>query len=84
MPSIGGGTKLIRTLLAGEGEVVCSGVGDGITCSGEIEGEGDSPAVGEGVGVGGSCASATDKMAIVNARMPLVVMSSGVETSLTV
>ena len=84
MPSIGGGTKLIRTLLTGEGEVVCSGVGDGIIWSGEIEGEGDSPAVGEGVGVGGSCASATDKMAIVNARVSLVIMSSGVETSLTV
>jgi hypothetical protein len=34
--------------------------------------------------VGGSCASATDKMAIVNARVLLVIMSSGVETSLTV
>ena len=84
MPSIGGGTKLIRTLLTGEGEVVCSGVGDGIIWSGEIEEEGDSSAVGEGVGVGGSCASATDKMAIVNARVLLVIMSRGVETSLTV
>ena len=84
MPSIGGGTKLIRTLLTGEGEVVCSGVGDGIIWSGEIEEAGDFPAVGEGVGVGGSCASATDKMAIVNARVLLVIMSSGVETSLTV
>ncbi len=84
MPSIGGGTKLIRTLLTGEGEVVCSGVGDGIISSGEIEEEGDFPAVGEGVGVGGSCASATDKMAIINASVLLVIMSSGVETSLTV
>ena len=84
MPSIGGGTKLIRTLLTGEGEGVCSGVGDGMIWSGEIEGEGDSPADGKGVGVGGSCASATDKMAIVKARVPLVIMSSGVETSLTV
>ena len=51
--------KLIRTLLAGEGEGVCSGVGEGGTdCSGEIEGEGDSPGVGEGVGVGDSCAAA--------------------------
>jgi len=51
--------KLIRTLLAGEGEGVCSGVGEGRTdCSGEIEGEGDSPGVGEGVGVGDSCAAA--------------------------
>jgi hypothetical protein len=51
--------KLIRTLLAGEGEAVCSGVGEGGTvCSGEIDGEGDSPGVGEGVGVGDSCAAA--------------------------
>src|SRR6266566_8685696 len=51
--------KLIRTLLAGEGEGVCSGVGEGDPdCSGEIDGEGDSPGVGEGVGVGDSCAAA--------------------------
>jgi hypothetical protein len=50
--------KLIRTLLAGEGEGVCSGVGEGGTdCSGEIDGEGDSSDVGEGVGVGDSCAA---------------------------
>ena len=51
--------KLIRTLLAGEGEAVCSGVGEGGTvCSGEIDGEGDSPGVGEEeVGVGDSCAA---------------------------
>ena len=58
MPSIGGGIKLIRTLLAGEGEGICSGVGEGGTdSSGEIDGEGDSPGVGEGVGVGDSCAA---------------------------
>ncbi len=51
--------KLIRTLLAGEGEGVCSVVGEGGTdCSGEIDGEGDSPGVGEGVGVDDSCAAA--------------------------
>ena len=51
--------KLILTLLAGEGEGVCSGVGEGDPdCSGEIDGEGDSPGVGEGVGVGDSCAAA--------------------------
>jgi len=51
--------KLIRTFLAGEGEGVCSGLGQGGTdCSGEIEGEGDSPGVGEEVGVGDSCAAA--------------------------
>jgi hypothetical protein len=50
--------KLIRTLLAGEGEGVCSGVGEGATdCSGEIDGEGDSPGIGEGIGVGDSCAA---------------------------
>ena len=78
--------KLIRTLLAGEGDGVCSGVGEGGTdCSGEIDGAGDSPGVGEGVGVGDSCASAKeDKMAIANARLAFVVMSSEVETSLTV
>ena len=49
----------MRTLFAGEGEGVCSGVGEGGTdCSGEIEGEGDSPDAGEGVGVGDSCAAA--------------------------
>ena len=57
MPSIGGGTKLIRTLLAGEGEGVCSGVGDGIMIvlakSKEI-----LPRSAEGAGVGDSCAAA--------------------------
>jgi hypothetical protein len=52
----------MRTLLAGEAEGVCSGVGEGaIDCSGEIEGKGDSPGVGEGVGVGDSCAAAIAK-----------------------
>ena len=76
--------KLMRTLLEGEG--VCSGVGEGGTdCSGKMEGDGDSPGVGEGVGIGDSCASAKeDKMAIANARLAIVVMSSEVETSLTV
>ena len=50
--------KLIRTLLAGEGEGVCSGVGEGSrVCSGEIDGEGDSPSIGEGAGVDDSCAA---------------------------
>ena len=84
MPSIGGGTKLIRTLLAGEAEGVCSGLGEGgADCSGETDG--DSPGIGEGVGVGDSCASAKeDKTAIANARIAFVLMSSEVETSLTV
>ena len=51
--------KLMRTLLAGEGEDVCSGVGEGgADCSGEIDGERDSTGVGEGVGLGDSCAAA--------------------------
>jgi len=85
VPSIGGGTKLIRTLRAGEGEGVCAGVSEvGTDCSGEIEGEEDSPGVGEGIGVGDSCASAKeDKMAIAKPRSTLVVMASEVETSLT-
>ena len=76
----------MRTLLAGEGEGISSVVGEGgADCSGKIEGEGDSPSIGETVGVGDSCASAKeDKKAIANARLTLVVMSSGVETSLTV
>lgn len=50
--------KLIRTLLAVEGEGVCSGVAEGGTdCSGELEGEGDSLGVDEGAGVGDSCAA---------------------------
>ena len=49
----------MRTLLAGDGEAVCSGAGGGDTnCSGEIEGDGDSPGVGEGTGLGRSCAAA--------------------------
>ena len=76
----------MRTLLAGEDEGVSSGAGGGGTeCSGKIEGEGDSPSIGEGVGGGDSCANAKeDKNAIANARLTLVVMSSGVEISLTV
>ena len=42
----------------GEGEGVSSGLADGGTdCSGEIDGDGDSPSVGEGVGGGDSCAA---------------------------
>jgi hypothetical protein len=49
----------MRTFLAGEAEGVCSGVGEGVPdSSGEIEGEWDSFAVGEGIGVGDSCAPA--------------------------
>ena len=49
----------MRTLRAGGGEGVCSGLGEGaIGCCGEIAGERDSTGVGEGVGVGDSCAAA--------------------------
>ncbi|PYL41703.1 MAG: hypothetical protein DMF42_09730 [Verrucomicrobia bacterium] len=52
--------------------------------SGEMEGERDSSTVGEGIGVGDSCAKVADaQMAIRNAKMTLVVMSSEVEISLT-
>ena len=51
--------KLMRTLLAEEGDGVCSGVGEGGTDgSGEIEGERDSCGGVEEVGVGDSCAAA--------------------------
>jgi hypothetical protein len=75
----------MRALLAGEAEGVCSGAGGGATdSSGDMRGEGDSPGVVEGVGVGDSCAATTDaQMAIRNAKRTLVVMSSEVETSLT-
>ena len=50
--------KLIRTLLAVEGEGVCSGVSEGDTdCSGDIEDEGDSPGVAEEIGPGDSSAA---------------------------
>ena len=50
--------KLIRTLLAVEGEAVCSGVAEGVTdCSGELEGAGESLGVDEGAGAGDSCAA---------------------------
>ena len=55
MPSNGGGTKLMRTLLAGDAEGVCSGTGDGTTDSaGEIENSGDASVIGDGNGVGDS------------------------------
>src|SRR5438128_10920919 len=82
VPSNGGGTKLMRTLLAGEAEAVCSGAGGGATdFSGETTGDGDSFGAAE-IGVGDSCAAANEaKVAIRNAKLTLVVMWSGVETS---
>ena len=67
MPSIGGGTKLMRTLLVGTTEGVCAGVGEAVTDStGEIAGEEDSSAVAEGAETGGSCASAAETHAKAN------------------
>jgi hypothetical protein len=49
----------MRTLLAGDGDGVCSGAGEsGTDSTGEIEGDRDSCGLGEGVGVGESCAGA--------------------------
>ena len=79
MPSIGGGTKLIRTLLAGEGEGVCSGLGEGGTdCSGEIDVDGDSPSVGEGVGVGDSCAAAVATKAAQESKVRMLKRRSAI------
>ena len=65
--------KLMRTLLAGDGEGVCSGVGEGGNdCSGEIEAEGDSPSVGEGVGVGDSCAAANAAKAMQESQVRML------------
>src|SRR5882724_3637323 len=71
--------KLIRTLLAGEGESVCSVVGEGGTdCSGEIDGEGDSPGVGEGVGVGDSCAAAIATKATQESKVKMLKRRSAI------
>jgi hypothetical protein len=74
----------MRAVLAGEVEGVCSGAGGGAAdSSGEIRGEGDSAGIAEEVGVGDSCAAATQvKMIIRNAKL-ILVMSSEVETSRT-
>ena len=73
----------MRTVLAGEAEGVCSGAGGVVTdSSGEIRGEGDSPGIAGEVGVGDSCAAATEaKVATRNAKLIFLVMSSEVETS---
>jgi hypothetical protein len=80
VPSIGGGTKLMRAFLAGEAEGVCSGAAGGVVDpSGGIDRAGDSSGDAGDVGVGDSCAAAIEaKMAARNARLTLVVMSSEV------
>jgi len=82
-PSNGGGTKLTRTLLAGEADGVCTAAGGAVKdCSGEIETAGDSSGVTEAVGLGDSCAAATEaKRAATNAMLTVLIMSSEIETS---
>ena len=71
--------KLMRTLLAGEGEGVCSGVGEGGTdCSGEIDGEGNSPGVGEGFGVDDSCAAAVATKATQESKVRMLKWRSAI------
>jgi len=85
VPSSGGGTKLIRTLLAGAGEGVCVGAGEGMSDSvGAIESEGVSW-FGDGVEVGDSCALAAEiKTAVSIAMVYFVFMSTEGEISLAV
>lgn len=79
VPSSGGGTKLIRTLLAGEGEGVCSGLGEAVVdCSGEIDGEEDSSVVAEGIGVGDSCAAAIATKATQESKVGMVKLRSAI------
>ena len=57
----------MRTFLAGDGEDVCSGVGEGATgCSGE------SPRIGVGIGVAGSCAAVIAAKAMQESRMRML------------
>lgn len=49
----------MRMFLTGGGEDVGSGLGEAVAdCSGDMDGEGDSSAVGEGDSIGDSCATA--------------------------
>lgn len=75
----------MRTLLTGETDGACSGVGEGVAESdGDTKSTGDSSGIAAGDGVGDSCPRATqDKVAIRTARVALAVMSSEIETSLT-
>src|SRR5947207_13892025 len=60
VPSNGGGTKLTRTLLAGEADGVCTGAGGAVMdSSGEIDRAGDSSGVADAIGLGDFCAAAT-------------------------
>src|SRR5690348_925369 len=65
VPSIGGGTKLMRTFRDDKGEGGFSaGDGSGVGCSGETEGKGDCSVVGEAIGVVDSCAAVMHTNAI--------------------
>src|ERR1700758_3525152 len=79
VPSMGGGTKLIRTLLPGRTEGVCSGTGDGAgDPSAEVESPGDSSGRAEGVVADGSCARTAREVKITTTSTKLLfaVMSS--------
>jgi hypothetical protein len=80
VPSIGGGTKLMRTFRSGGTEGVCSGAGGGVVdSSGEIKGEGDSSGIVEEVGVGDSCAATVEaKIVIRTPKLILIAMPSEV------
>ena len=69
--------KLIRTLLLGDGENVCSGLAEGGTdCSGEIDG--DSSSVGEGVGAGDSCGAAVTTNATQQSKVRMLKRCSAI------
>ncbi len=75
----------MRTLLAGDVEGICAGVGGGVTDSaGEIENAGNSSGVGDAVGVGDSWPKTAEaKNAIRLAILTFAVMSSGAGASLS-
>lgn len=81
LPSNGGGTKLMRMLLAGEGEGVWLDAGSGVADSlGAAENTGEAASVGAAVGDGDSCArTAEAPNAIAVKILAVAVMSSGVE-----
>ena len=65
----------MRTLRAGEGEGVCSGMGEGaVDCSGETDGKGDSSLVSPGGAVDDSCAIAirTEAIAVTQATKVMI------------
>ena len=72
----------MRTLLAGDGEEVCSGVGEGVTdSSGHAEGEGDSAGVAEVIGLGDSCASPIAAKATQQTKLKMITQRLGTPNS---